>query len=470
MTIEAEPTFGPAPAGGGSNVHIDTQFSPAGWNGTFTSNRREYFPSQSSGKGTTASVSDAGASSSGRAPKDGGRPTIVGPPVLASTATAADGVSLEKSNPGPAASDRSTRDAFEARYWTEQLKQQSWGLPLQAPTSPSRATATAAAASGSRPRSMSRIKNAKGSTTIVGASTRPMVPRPASVRTSSDESDEDDILTSAPPLPNRIRPSPDRESNGDGSAMDIDPSTPPVGERGAVGVHWPRPSSAGAPAPQMLKPSPSSTAGPAIQRTSSGWVPPSSNRLAPPALPVTRPGGLTGPGGSSSSTELDLSQLKRVEPLAPTAHGLSDMNDMRSTLPFPSQAEKQPPIAESNYEPQALELPSPPKPPVAPDSLAQASWERYVATLRVYLFEWSQFVDRMLSHFNERQREAKFCLAPNCLGLLGEGGGFLKYMKGIEEDVRVRAHWDVAWEKHRASMKAFGLLRNMAMEKSLQAS
>ena len=483
MTVEIESRFGPKPAGsdtagasvsttdGGPKVHIDTRFSPAGGNVTFTSNRQGYSPLRPSGNGTKASVSDAGASSSGSAPQDGGRPTTAGPPVPASTATATDGISSEKSNPGPAASDLSTRDAFEARYWTEQLKQQSWGLPLQAPASPSR-SAAAAAASGSKPRSMSRIKNAKGSTSISGASTRPTVPRPASVRTPSDGSDEDDIFTSAPLRPNRIRRSPGPESNGDSSAMDIDPLTPPVGERGAVGENRPRPPSAGAPAPQVLQPSPSSTAGPAIQGTSSSWVPtPSSNRLASPAPPATGPGGPTGLGGSSSSsTEFDLSRLKGVEPLAATAHGLGNMSDMRSTLPFPSQVEKQLPTAQSEYEPQALELPSPPKPPVAPESLAQPSWERYVATVGVYMFEWGQFVDRMLSHFNERQREAKDCLAPNWLGLLGHGGGFLKYMKGVEEDVRVRAHWDVAWEKHRASMKAFELVRNMAIERSLRPS
>jgi hypothetical protein len=48
----------------------------------------------------------------------------------------------------------------------------------------------------------------------------------------------------------------------------------------------------------------------------------------------------------------------------------------------------------------------------------------------------------------------------------GEGpdGGYLRYMQGLEEDVTVREHWDVAWERHREAMRRFGRVKAKVVE------
>ena len=47
---------------------------------------------------------------------------------------------------------------------------------------------------------------------------------------------------------------------------------------------------------------------------------------------------------------------------------------------------------------------------------------------------------------------------PGWMGVKGEGG-FEAYVRGLEEDERVRRWWDVACEKHRAVVEELGGVR-----------
>jgi hypothetical protein len=46
----------------------------------------------------------------------------------------------------------------------------------------------------------------------------------------------------------------------------------------------------------------------------------------------------------------------------------------------------------------------------------------------------------------------------------GDKGGYGKYMRGVEEDFRVRAHWDVSWEKHRECLRGLGKVRERLLK------
>lgn len=147
-----------------------------------------------------------------------------------------------------------------------------------------------------------------------------------------------------------------------------------------------------------------------------------------------------------------VSDLKNVAPFAPSAEGLKDLNDLNTTLPFESQPSKKPPTVS---EPQLLQLPNPPKAPVAPP---HSSWGRYIAQMKVYMLEWNEYNSKMLAHFTERQSNIGNTLTGDWMSAQGEQG-YQQYMHGIEEHFRVRAHWDVSWEKHQECMKNLGSVR-----------
>lgn len=60
-------------------------------------------------------------------------------------------------------------------------------------------------------------------------------------------------------------------------------------------------------------------------------------------------------------------------------------------------------------------------------------------------------------------------MKPDWMSAVGDGNdkwGYKKYMQGVEEDVRVREHWDVSWERHRECVKGLGLMRERVLGSS----
>lgn len=110
--------------------------------------------------------------------------------------------------------------------------------------------------------------------------------------------------------------------------------------------------------------------------------------------------------------------------------------------------------------------------------------------------EWNEFNRRMLHHFNARQKANETGLAPGWISSVGDSarlnlngntdaedddesentaggdddeynvlvagssrGGYSAYLRGIEEDVQVRKHWEVACELHLECILGLGELR-----------
>lgn len=171
----------------------------------------------------------------------------------------------------------------------------------------------------------------------------------------------------------------------------------------------------------------------------------------------------------TEDASLNLGGLNNVAPLAPTEEGLKNLKELHTALPFESRPSNH--TVRESPPPPPLVLPNPPKAPFVPEKLTQTAWERYIAHMRAYMFEWNAFNTKMLSHFNERQASVENVLKPEWMSAVGDGTerwGYKKYMQGLEEDCRVREHWDVSWERHRECMKGLGGVRERLLGTTIQ--
>jgi hypothetical protein len=341
---------------------------------------------------------------------------------------------------------------FSSEEWAKTLKNQTFFLPTERPTSPSKANSS----STRRPKV---VRGRKPSRVATNA------PAPPSVAIS-DASDED---SEAQPAKTKGSAHPKVEEP---EAMDIDSEIP-----GAFGATSPD-STKG---PRLVNIPParpewrdghtkSTTAVPTAAggRVPSGTIPTAvPNAAIPPPPPMPPPPPKTTmkkPKVKKNSINLD--DLKNVTPLGPTgSEGLQGFSDLTGTLPFESQPSAHP---IRTFEPRDLELPAPPKAPTAPPTgirMTETQWKSYVGAMSFYMGKWYGFNDLCLKHFGARHHASEIfgtgipsTAATKALEAIGEGSaeeGLLSYVKGVEEDVRVRKHWDVASEKHRVAVEEF---------------
>ncbi|KAL8743983.1 MAG: hypothetical protein Q9190_003721 [Brigantiaea leucoxantha] len=393
-----------------SSESISVNFSPSDWHGKFTSNDRpEYFFEPQNNK-------QAPSSKGRRSPtKRMQHPQPPPHPHHPSQQAPHPAKPTIPNGAPPGKSDESTVTSQPEKYspekWASKFKPETLKWP---PPPPPYGT----------PRVMSR-KRSKTSKGPKIAQKRTTVPMPAAVDNAGGSASSNQESASG-------------KTSGDDSGMDIDPVlTPPSGEKPSVDD----------------------------ERRSPGEENLKDTTIRPPVPP--RPNAHSH-GPPHATPHLNLGDLRNVAPFAQSQEGLKDLNDLTSALPFesrPSAQAAQPPMA------QQLELPNPPKTPQAPEKLTQNSWERYIAQMRAYMFEWNAYNTKMLAHFNERQASVERTLKPEWMSAVGEGSerwGYKKYIQGIEEDFRVREHWDTSWEKHRDCMKALGLIRQRLLGSSIK--
>ncbi|KAL8649302.1 MAG: hypothetical protein Q9226_005634 [Calogaya cf. arnoldii] len=397
----------PPPLRSHSSDTISVSFSPSDWHGKFTGKPEEYFDP------TTRKNNNA---SRGRSsPTKRQAPTInqvqPTPPVEGSEVP--NGGPQMPPPPLPQASSQDGK--YSPDKWAPYFKPGTlnWTPP------PPPAGAPPRAASRKRPITPSRRVS---KTTFK----RPAVPKPANVAPAVDVA-EDDANQATP----STLGSGSSQDSGNGTPMDLDTgNSPPHGADASNHTD-------------------------ARNTTSHPPIPPRAT--VPPRKPTPQ------------DSHLGLGDLKNVAPFAPNQEGVNDLRDLNTTLPFESKASAQPTKPPS---PQKLALPQPPKPPTAPPVLTQSSWEHYIAAMRSYMTGWNLYNAQMLAHFNERQASFESVSAAEWISAVGAGTekwGYGKYMQGVEEDFRVRAHWDVSWEKHRECMRALGAVRERLLGVSLRA-
>lgn len=420
-----------------SHGNLRNEFSPEDWHDTSQTGWSSFFtpkPSETDTPRATKGVNNRGRTT-------------------AQNGSAWSGPSIDPSSQDPSRSTSTSQQqptafagaAFSADDWVEQFKNLSWATP--------KTEGTQTQANGSRARSP------KKQTRPTAFKARP-TPQPASVSTEAEEE------TATTPEDTNDNPS------TEGEAMDLDDDTPV--------------KQAAAPAP----PKPESTA----------EAQPSKSR------PSSSDGGKA--KNADFKSRFDLKNLSNTAPFTSTnSGGIDDLQDISATLPFESRA-KVPRTTAHDVRPRELACPNPPKRPRRPAlapmgpgaqlALPRTAWQRYVTEMNTYMREWNEFNRRMLRHFNARQEANESGLAPNWISSVGDSarlningqddvedasegnktstdddddesddimvagsarGGYSAYLRAIEEDVKVRKHWEVACELHRECILELGQLR-----------
>ncbi|KAI9867591.1 MAG: hypothetical protein M1813_008390 [Trichoglossum hirsutum] len=251
-------------------------------------------------------------------------------------------------------------------------------------------------------------------------------------------------------------------SSGFGSAMEIDQSVP-AQEKERSHDMPPRPVYVPNLEEERVPPT---NVGARHSRRPSATMPPpppklTSQQSAVPPAPSrqTPPRAATSLGHSTRTAQpiADLTDLKNVEPFTFQSNGLSGMDSISSSLPFESRAS-----STTSLPPRNLTLPDPPRAPTAPPTSRNIeTWKEYSTSMEAYVRGWRQFQRQMLVHFNAREAQTDG-LTLGWLQSAGEPskGGFATYMRGLEEDDRVRMHWTVACDKHHEAMLAFKQCRD----------
>ena len=383
-----------------SSETINMNFSPSEWSGKFTGSGNEYFaPPPPNRNGVVQ----------GRSSPIKSRPLHNKParPQQHRTDNIPNNHSSD-ANTSPARTQRSpslpAESDYSAEEWAKYFKPAIFAYPPPPSGSPTRAT------NRKRPKTPSKFS-------------KPTFKRPAVSKAPDlsacvdDAEDELDAGSIAESLSSR--------TSGGESAMDIDRTlTPPYNGQ-----------------PQVN--------GASQLPTQSDQVETTPRPLAPPIPPRV------GVNVATDDPHLNLTDLKKVEPFAPSQNGLENLDEIKSTLPFESRTSTH---AGTRPTPQALVPPNPPKAPQMPEKLTQPAQERYMAQMAVYMLEWNTYNTKMLSHFNERQSSVEKTLKPGWMAARGDS--FEKYLQGVEEDFRVREHWELSWEKHRDCINCLGNVRN----------
>ncbi|CRG89265.1 Meiotically up-regulated gene 184 protein [Talaromyces islandicus] len=217
------------------------------------------------------------------------------------------------------------------------------------------------------------------------------------------------------------------------------------------------------------------------------------------------------PIGNSSKSEqagnsLNLDPLHNVAPFTDTnSGGIDDLKDMFTTLPFESRAHD-PNVKRSMAQNRKFDLPSPPTRPPKPAIvslngdprnmvLPRQSWELYVRQINAYITEWNDFQRQMLQILTVRQVAFETGLAPRWVDAIGDSiqlnvasepgsdsgwgdtdgsetgnpaellipehphGGYKAYVNALEEHARIRAHLDIACERHQECIMQLGEIR-----------
>ncbi|PGH28116.1 hypothetical protein AJ80_00006 [Polytolypa hystricis UAMH7299] len=421
-----------------SNDSIEVVFSAEDWNGKFQSGAGFFTPKPINaqyGLSNKSNTARGRSSSRPHAASQSQRPSVSREPIIQQQ-TKQTSSSQEPTSNSTASQPKPVfvEAKFSADKWSEELKNNVWTIPH---------TDIPQQQSADTHRQKSPRKQAKP------VSKRTTVPKPATVTTEDDEAGA--TLYNGAGV--EVKPG----ENG-GEAMDIDSSPFGKGEIPAT-------------TEGMSKPAAASTAAPADKK-------PKSNLF-------------------------NLKDLGVVSPFTTNNTGINDLNDLNSMLPFDSRPDTS--TTRVNVKPQDLKLPKPPRAPSPPklvlvETLIQgsnkaetimtpAAWERYIAEMSAYIYEWNRFNHTMLAHFNARQTTVETGLSPRWMSAVGDTGrlnidngtasfdsasnnkddeqlvagttkgGFNAYLRGVEEDFVVRKHWEVAWEKHRECILTLGRVR-----------
>lgn len=327
--------------------------------------------------------------------------------------------------------------SFNADEWKAQIGIQNFvPAPSTSPT---------------RPRPMKKPKPVKTTTTAGG-----------SARMVDDDDDDDDASSSEDKTRPQSAAGQDMGGTPSPNAMDID-------------------------APET---------GPAVPRSSSA-----RNIPVEPSRPEWRAGNVHGakPGGASSLPAADIpssghakptvtgsedsddllqpnsafvnfeKSFQGLEPLIAPAAGLSSFNDLKSNLPFPSQAAPKIHITSDRPKP-ITDFPAKPVAPRPPVALGvagllpnQSEWQRYSRDVMAYMAKWTDYRAWFTNFFAARQKQLEEGPRANGFTFLDARGddGIEEYMEWIEQEKHARQQWGAACDEHEVLVRDFARHRTL---------
>ncbi|KAI1210846.1 uncharacterized protein F4807DRAFT_40958 [Annulohypoxylon truncatum] len=176
-------------------------------------------------------------------------------------------------------------------------------------------------------------------------------------------------------------------------------------------------------------------------------------------------------GGSEDTDEFrtTFADFTKVEPFAaPSATGLKDLSDLKSTLPFESKPSEQIPI-EKEQPPKrlSLEFPSPPVAPRLPPTVVvpgvqpnKVLFRKYAQDFYQYMDKWEVFSTRIMAHFTTRQDLYRNRRQHQGLSWLETPLGTQEYLTELEQDQAVRLQWTNACADHQTKIREFMTFRD----------
>jgi hypothetical protein len=359
-----------------------------------------------------------------------------------------EGASNESPQESRATTDsEKARAAFDPDRWMKEFDPQTF-VPKPG--------ATPVAKSGSptrRPSSKRRVRSVKPTMGNAGLADD------SGSNSSASGDDSESRSASGPPTNNMS----DLNSP---SAMDIDeePPVPAATASSQVPPPYP-PQSSGSNGARNIPVEPSrpdwraGDAG-AGARADVGASPP----CVPPHPPHPPHAHAHGPSEDSEEFRATFADFRNVAPFAPEGTGLDSVGDLKSTLPFETQASARIPIARKPVAapqevplPPAPQCPPPPVPVDGPVRPTWPAWEMYVRLFETYMGQWDEFNEFMVTHFFDRakaQREHGYAF------LRAAGDGNLHdYAAGVRQDIIVREKWLAACVEHEKRVNEFVAFR-----------
>lgn len=160
-----------------------------------------------------------------------------------------------------------------------------------------------------------------------------------------------------------------------------------------------------------------------------------------------------------------LSGIASVEPFLPTQNGgLSELDALKDTLPFQSQASTAHPTKSNSAR--TLKLPPVPMAPHAPSKLDQATTDEYFSRMEGYVKAFNNFSLGVTNHFASRSAELED-LDDRFIHHRGETTkklGFASYLNRMKEDEAVMTMWKIAQERHIQALEQCEEVRNKTIK------
>ena len=159
-----------------------------------------------------------------------------------------------------------------------------------------------------------------------------------------------------------------------------------------------------------------------------------------------------------------LSGIANVEPFQAPQNGGLGLDELKDTLPFPSQSANSHPTKPNSA--QKLKYPEMPTAPPPPAKVDQSSADQYFNRMESYVKAYKNYCKALTGHFVARNTEMED-LDDHFIHHRGETTkklGFASYLARMREDEEVMETWKLAQERHIQALQQCEETRNKTIK------